>query len=306
MAVKRAQFPAEFKTLGDKGKVEAIVSVFGNVDRIGDRVMPGAFQKTIAAWKESGDPVPVILSHSWDDPWAHIGVVDDLEEVDKGLKATYTLDIDSNPVAAQVYRLMKRRSLKEHSFGYEIRDERIAKDGANELLDVDLIEIGPTLKGMNSDTELLGVKSALEAIPTAVVSPSGGDDTAAIQTAVDEVGLGGIQFDSGDFQLSGSVFVNNTISDNVGWTKAGRRISRATEAALAAAADEAEALAGKIRGLLSAGDSEKQDDEEQDTGKAIGEEDTSIRNSTADALERNSESDFEHLLLKTRIERMRD
>ena len=40
MAIKRALFPAQFKAIGDKGQVEAIVSVFGNVDRIGDRVMP--------------------------------------------------------------------------------------------------------------------------------------------------------------------------------------------------------------------------------------------------------------------------
>jgi uncharacterized protein len=257
MSTKRAQFPAEFKTIGDKGKVEAIVSVFGNVDRIGDRVMPGAFKKTIAAWKESGDPVPVILSHSWDDPWAHIGVVDDLEEVDAGLKATYTLDIDTNPVAAQVHRLMKRRSLKEHSFGYEIRDERIAKDGANELLDLDLIEIGPTLKGMNPSTELLAVKSALEEVADVEV-------------------------------------------------KAGRRISRATESALAAAADEAEALAGKIRDLLSAGDSEKQDDEEEDTVKSIGEEDAPSGNSTADDVDGNSDPDSDLLTFKTRIESMRN
>ena len=296
MAIKRALFPAQFKAIGDKGQVEAIVSVFGNVDRIGDRVMPGAFTRSIAEWKQSGNPVPVILSHSWDDPWEHIGVVDSLEEVDKGLKATYTLDIDTNPVAAQVYRLMKRRSLKEHSFGYEIRDERSAKDGANELLDLDLIEIGPTLKGMNSDTELLAVKSALEAVPTITISPSGGDDTPAFQAAIESLASGGIVLsEEGDFRMSGNVVVNNNVAIQ---GKAGRRISRATETELSALADEAESFVTRIRGLLSAGDSEKEIEDIEDIADK----------STAPGLDDvtdNSELDEDLLIFKTRIDSMR-
>lgn len=167
MPTKRVSYPAEFKALSDElGQVEAIVSVFGNVDYQGDRVMPGAFQKSIAEWQESGHPVPVIFSHDWSDVWSHIGVVDQLEETEKGLKALYTLDVADNPVAAQVYRLMKRRSIKEHSFGYDVRKEHKAKDGANELQELGIIELGPTLKGANPDTELLAVKSALEGCMT--------------------------------------------------------------------------------------------------------------------------------------------
>ena len=285
MAIKRALFPAQFKAIGDKGQVEAIVSVFGNVDRIGDRVMPGAFKRSIAEWKESGNPVPVILSHSWDDPWAHIGVVDNLEEVDKGLKATYTLDIDTNPVAAQVYRLMKRRSLKEHSFGYEIRDERSAKDGANELLDLDLIEIGPTLKGMNSDTELLAVKSALEAVPELTIAAA--DAHPALKERADYVSNGHNDQD---------VFRAAAVVPIVG--KAGRRISRATESELSALADEAESFVTRIRGLLSAGDSEKEIEDIEDIADK----------STAPGLDDvtdNSDSDDDLLIFKTRIESMR-
>lgn len=163
MSTKRVSYPAEFKTLSDElGQVEAFVSVFGNVDHMGDRVVPGAFKNSIAEWKESGHPVPVIFSHDWSDVWSHIGVVDELEETEKGLKALYTLDIADNPVAAQVYRLLKRRSIKEHSFAYEVREEHRAKDGANDLLELGLFEVGPTLKGANPDTEVLAVKSLLE------------------------------------------------------------------------------------------------------------------------------------------------
>lgn len=155
----------ETKTDSETGTFEATVAVFGNVDRGGDRIMPGAFKNTLVKWAESGDPIPVILSHQWDNPMAHIGIVDEAKETDEGLWVKGTLDVGDNDVARQVHKLMKRRSLKEFSFGYEIAENgsKRAKDGANELLDLDLAEVGPTLKGMNPATELHAVKSALEA-----------------------------------------------------------------------------------------------------------------------------------------------
>jgi HK97 family phage prohead protease len=154
----------ETKTDTQAGTFEATVAVFGNIDRGGDRIMPGAFTKTLQAWKDSGDPIPVILSHQWDNPMAHIGVVQDAKETDKGLWVKGTLDIADNDVARQVHKLMARRSLKEFSFGYEVPKggEKRAKDGANDLLEVTLAEVGPTLKGMNQATELHSVKSALD------------------------------------------------------------------------------------------------------------------------------------------------
>jgi Escherichia/Staphylococcus phage prohead protease len=152
------------KTDADTGTFEALVSVFGNVARVGDRVMPGAFQKTLARWRESGDPIPVILSHQWNDPMAHIGVVEDAMEAEKGLLVRGRLDVADNPVAQQVHKLMKRRSLREFSFGYSVPKggQKRGKDGANELLEVDLVEVGPTLKGANPDTELHAVKAAIQ------------------------------------------------------------------------------------------------------------------------------------------------
>jgi HK97 family phage prohead protease len=168
MSIQHKSCPVQVKALDDKaGRVEAIVSVFGNVDLGGDRVVKGAFAKSIEKWKASGNPVPVIFSHDWSDLWSHIGAVESLEETDRGLKAVYTLDVADNPAAAQVYRLMKRGTLKEHSFGYLVNDSKTKSDGVTELLDLDIIEIGPTLKGMNPETEVLAVKSALEEVTAA-------------------------------------------------------------------------------------------------------------------------------------------
>jgi uncharacterized protein len=144
------------------------VAVFNNIDRGGDRIMPGAFTKTLAAWRASGDPVPVIWSHDWGTPDAHIGVAyaKDMKQTARGLLVKGQLDIDDNDIARRVHKLMARRSLKEFSFGYDIPPggRRKASDGANQLIEIDLHEVGPTLKGMNPDTELHGVK-ALTQVP---------------------------------------------------------------------------------------------------------------------------------------------
>ena len=155
----------ETKADGEHGEFTALVSTFGNVDRVGDRILPGAWTKTLAEWTRSGDPIPIILAHQWDDPMAHIGIArpEDVKQTAKGLQVTGKLEVDDNPVARQVYKLMKRRSLKEFSIGYSVPTggEKRAADGANEISDIRLAECGPCLKGIDPKTELQAVKSAL-------------------------------------------------------------------------------------------------------------------------------------------------
>ena len=154
------------KADSESGTFEATVAVFGNVDKGGDRIASKAFDNTLAKWRDSGDPIPIILSHSWNDPFHHIGVADphDVTPTEHGLHVKGKLDIADNDVARQVHKLMARRSLKEFSFGYSVPPggQKRAKDGANDLTEIDLVEIGPTLKGMNPATELHAVKSAIE------------------------------------------------------------------------------------------------------------------------------------------------
>ncbi len=165
MTNKTAVYDVEFKALPDlgevKGRFTALVAAFGNVDLQGDRVMPGAFKNTIATWQASGYPVPLIFSHDWSDPFAHLGVIDSMTETMKGLEVSGNIDL-TNPYAAQVYKLLKERRIREWSFGYEIVKEQTAPDHANNLIELNILEAGPTLKGANSATETLAIKSALE------------------------------------------------------------------------------------------------------------------------------------------------
>lgn len=83
----------------------------------------------------------------------------------RGLYVKGQIDhLDQNPLAAHVHRLMNQRLLKEFSFGYTVPTggETKAKDGAYDLTEINLIEVGPTLKGLNPDTELLAWMTAAE------------------------------------------------------------------------------------------------------------------------------------------------
>jgi uncharacterized protein len=148
----------------EEGVFEAIVSVFGNVDSYGDRVMKGAFEKTLADWETSGDPIPVYWSHRMDDPDYNIGHVLEAKETPEGLWVKAQIDLEG-PKAQQVYRLLKGRRVTQFSFAYDVESYKIVKGADDEtsvweLEQLKLYEVGPTPIGANQETELLAVKAA--------------------------------------------------------------------------------------------------------------------------------------------------
>lgn len=157
----------ETKADGEPGHFSALASVFGNVDSVGDRMIPGAFKKTLANMREKGKTLPVVFSHEWNDPMKYIGEADPraVVEDEKGLLVQGKLDIaNGNPVADQVYKAMKNGWITGWSFGYTVAKggEKLDKNGINEVSEVELIEVGPTLKGANPEAQTQSIKSLLE------------------------------------------------------------------------------------------------------------------------------------------------
>ncbi|PZE31777.1 HK97 family phage prohead protease [Curtobacterium sp. MCLR17_042] len=164
--MKTKSFNANVKAVGTAdglgdGQFTALVAVFGNKDHGGDVIVPGAFAESLRDWAASGDAIPAIWSHQWSDPFAHIGWSLSAAETADGLLVTAQLDLE-NPTALQTYKLLKQRRVKEFSFGYDVVDGGYVtqdEDEFFELRKLNLIEFGPTLKGMNPETQLLGTKS---------------------------------------------------------------------------------------------------------------------------------------------------
>lgn len=159
----KALYPAAVKAIGDpeQGQFEAVVSIFGNVDRIGDRVVKGAFSKSIGNWQTkaaSGKYLPIYYSHQYGDPAFLLGKGLEMSETDEGLVVRGQLFMGKQ-AARDVYEGFKEGVLDQFSFAYDVVRESKASDGANELLELEIIEAGPTPIGMNSLTRLLEVKA---------------------------------------------------------------------------------------------------------------------------------------------------
>jgi HK97 family phage prohead protease len=153
----------EFGTAGMKaGEFIARVAVFNNVDRFGDRILPGAFTESLATWKASGASIPVIYQHAWGEP--PIGEVSEAAEDAHGLMVRASLYADENEIAKKVLHAMRRKSLTEFSFAFETKAAAIVQEQdefVREIKALDLIEVGPCLRGVNPETELVAVKSRL-------------------------------------------------------------------------------------------------------------------------------------------------
>jgi HK97 family phage prohead protease len=216
MNTKRMTCRAYIKSVNETDRtVEQIVSVFGNVDYGNDRVVLGAFKNSLERWAASGDPIPAIWSHTWDDPFAHIGAVIEARELVPGdpllpaeirdLGGLFTkYRVDDKPFAGQVFDLLKERRVREASFAYDVLKERRAPDGANDLLELDLIEVGPTLKGMNPMTQLLSMKNVREALTAElgagwnVAGKTEEEVDAAVKRALEKAGVMPHTFIPGD------------------------------------------------------------------------------------------------------------
>jgi len=107
----------EWKAAADgPGELEGYCSVFGNVDQGGDIVLPGAFKKTLADWRRSKQPMPLIADHELSTDGV-IGSVRKAAEDGVGLKIHAAFS--SDPKAQSVRVKMLEGHLKGMSFAYD-------------------------------------------------------------------------------------------------------------------------------------------------------------------------------------------
>lgn len=141
------------------GEATALVSVFNNVDLVGDRILPGAFADSLKAIKESGRSIPWVWSHQWSDPNAYIGKILEATETEKGLLVRASFF--NTETAQHIKTLLAEGVVSEFSFAYDVIDQDTAEDGVNELKAINILEAGPTLKGCNPATQLVNVRSVV-------------------------------------------------------------------------------------------------------------------------------------------------
>lgn len=154
---RKMTLQAKATTTTDAGEFVALAATY-SLDRAGDRIVPGAFAKSIERWQASGKSVPLHWNHQGE-PEDIIGTVDpsSMEETDLGLKVAGHLDLDNSTKAREAWRAMKTGSMSL-SFGYMVIAEKQADD-ANELHELDLFEVSVVPGPANADTRFLSLKS---------------------------------------------------------------------------------------------------------------------------------------------------
>ena len=157
MAAGAADMPAD-------GIVEGYASTFDREpDSYGDVVAKGAFEDSLARWRESGKPIPLLYGHSTDDPEYNIGKVVDAYEDERGLFVRAEFDAD-NPKAQYVRKLVQEGRLYQFSFAYQVLDAgTVELEGggeAYELRKLDLFEVSLVQVPANQHAEVVEVKAA--------------------------------------------------------------------------------------------------------------------------------------------------
>lgn len=142
------------------GEFTALVSVFNNTDLVGDRVLPGAFASSLAKYTAQGKNLPIVWSHDWGNAESFIGKTISATETTEGLLIRGAFF--DTPRAQTVRTLLAEKVVNEFSFAYDIVTEQKGEDGINELVELHILEAGPTLKGANPATQLIAAKSIEE------------------------------------------------------------------------------------------------------------------------------------------------
>lgn len=137
------------KALSEDGSFEGILASYNTVDLGGDKILPGAFTKTM---QERGNEIPMLWQH---DPHQPIGTLS-LSDSATGLMVKGQLLMDL-PQAKVAYTLLKAKVIKGLSIGFDTVKDMI-DNGVRQLKEVRLWEGSVVTFPMNEACMITAVK----------------------------------------------------------------------------------------------------------------------------------------------------
>jgi HK97 family phage prohead protease len=137
--MRRIPAPLELKTCSQTGEFQGYASVFDVVDRDGDILMRGAFEKCLRYQAKVGKMPKLLWQHDVTQP---IGILQEIREDAYGLfvKGKILLDIEKG---REAYALLKSGALEGLSIGFYPRKSRRApnQEAKRLLEEVSLVEV---------------------------------------------------------------------------------------------------------------------------------------------------------------------
>jgi len=149
----------EIKSLGELGHgvFSGYGSTFGNVDRTGDIVERGAFERSLESHKKNGTMPAMLIHHDMTRP---IGRWIDMREDEYGLNVEGKLTTGVRD-ADEAYALLKDGAINSMSIGYRVvREDFDHRSGINHLHEVELHELSLVTIPANSAAIVGAVKDA--------------------------------------------------------------------------------------------------------------------------------------------------
>src|SRR6056297_2755627 len=138
------------KLTKEEGIFEGYAAVFNNVDLGKDKILPGAFKKTL---EERGDKIKILWQHDWDEP---IGKVLEIKEDEYGLWVKGKI-ITTTQKGKEAYELIKEKIIDGLSIGYNIM-KKDWQSGVRLLKELKLLEFSPVTFPMNEEALITNVK----------------------------------------------------------------------------------------------------------------------------------------------------
>lgn len=146
----------EVKAVSDDGSFSGYGSVFGVIDSYNERVMPGAFTRSIE--QKGANGVALLWQHRSDSP---IGVYTEMREDTKGLYVEGKLALGTEK-GREAYELMKMGWKAGMSIGFMPAESEKAEDGVREVRELDLWEVSIVTFPANAASMVEQVRAKIE------------------------------------------------------------------------------------------------------------------------------------------------
>ena len=147
-ALKTRNFEVKADQGGEKGTFNGLASTY-DVDQGNDRILPGAFSRTLASTK---GVVPLLWQHQSDNPIGHVTCT----ETSAGLAVEGSILL-SDSMGKKAYDLMKAGVVRGLSIGFSTLQEGF-DNGVRLLKEVKLFEISAVTFPMNEGALIASVK----------------------------------------------------------------------------------------------------------------------------------------------------
>lgn len=146
-----AASPFEIKALDDSGAIEGLLAGFGDIDRGGDKLLPGCLSKSLAS---RTTPLPMLLHHQVHRP---CGAWKSWVERGEGLFARGEIALGTSD-GAEAYKLAKIGALSGLSIGWQPKRTAQGNDGERLVAEAEIFEGSLVAVPMNDRARIIAVK----------------------------------------------------------------------------------------------------------------------------------------------------